>query len=102
MHPRRDSAPNTRPPRALAAAFGISVRTLHLRFREAGCSFGEWLLEGRLELCGKALADTRQAGHTISEIAFACGFRDLSHFNRSFRARFGVTPGAWRAGIRAI
>lgn len=89
-------------PATVAAAFGISVRTLHLRFRGTGRSFGEWVLEGRLELCGEALADPRQAGHTISEIAFACGFQDLSHFNRSFRARFGVTPGAWRSGVRAI
>ena len=29
---------------------------------------------------------------TISAIAFATGFRDLSHFNRTFRQHFGMTP----------
>jgi AraC family transcriptional activator of tynA and feaB len=32
----------------------------------------------------------------ISEIAYAWGFNDLSHFNRAFRARFGMTPREWR------
>jgi AraC-like DNA-binding protein len=32
----------------------------------------------------------------ISEIAFDCGFNDLSYFNRCFRRRFGLTPSAAR------
>lgn len=28
----------------------------------------------------------------IADIAVACGFSDLSHFNRMFKARFGCTP----------
>jgi AraC-like DNA-binding protein len=32
----------------------------------------------------------------ISDIAFACGFNDLSYFNRCFRRRFGLTPTAAR------
>ena len=35
----------------------------------------------------------------ISDIAFECGFNDLSYFNRCFRRRFGLTPTA-RAGGR--
>jgi AraC-like DNA-binding protein len=38
------------------------------------------------------LADPRYAGLTISGIAFAVGFGDLSTFNREFRRRFGLTP----------
>jgi AraC-like DNA-binding protein len=29
----------------------------------------------------------------LSEIAFACGFRDYTHFARKFRHRFGYSPG---------
>ena len=29
---------------------------------------------------------------TVTDVALACGFGDLSHFNRYFRARFGLTP----------
>jgi len=31
-------------------------------------------------------------GRTISAVAFACGFGDLSYFNRSFRRRYGMPP----------
>jgi AraC-like DNA-binding protein len=32
----------------------------------------------------------------ISEIAFLCGFSDLSYFNRTFKKRFGENPRAYR------
>lgn len=80
-------------PVAVAKAFGISVRTLHLRFQATGQSFGEWLLANRLELARKVLMSPRHARGTITDIAYGCGFRDLSHFNRRFRSRFGMTPG---------
>jgi AraC-like DNA-binding protein len=33
----------------------------------------------------------------VSAIAFDAGFNDLSHFNRAFRQRFGVTPSEIKA-----
>ena len=33
-------------------------------------------------------------GQPLSEIAYACGFRDYTHFARKFRHRFGYSPGA--------
>ncbi len=83
-------------PAKVAAHFGISLRTLHLRFAGSGRTFGAWLLENRLELARRMLADGR-AGTTVAAVAFGCGFRDLSHFNRSFRARFAMRPGDCRA-----
>jgi AraC-like DNA-binding protein len=80
----------------VAKHFGISVRTLHLRFEKLGRTFGRWLLETRLDACSKALKDPRQQIRSISDIAYSCGFNDLSHFNKTFRARFGMTPGEWR------
>ena len=32
----------------------------------------------------------------VIDVAFDCGFGDVSHFNRSFRAEFGASPRAWR------
>jgi AraC-like DNA-binding protein len=83
-------------PQLAAAALGISVRTLHLRFERVGQSFGRWLLDNRLGACGSALRDPTQQASTISEIAYRWGFNDLSHFNKAFRARFGMTPREWR------
>ncbi|WP_162826914.1 helix-turn-helix domain-containing protein [Pseudolabrys taiwanensis] len=85
-------------PRAVAAQFGISLRTLHLRFEQTGASFGRWLLESRLQECRRILSDPAQHGRTISEIAYAAGFGDLSHFSKAFRARFGEAPRDLRKG----
>jgi AraC-like DNA-binding protein len=43
----------------------------------------------------------------LSEIAYACGFHDYTHFARKFRHRFGHPPGAHseeldRAGDRSV
>lgn len=86
-------------PRFVAAHFGISVRTLHLRFEKLGQSFGRWVLESRLDACGNALRHPHQQGCTISEIAFRWGFNDLSHFNKAFRAHFGAPPNQWRSSV---
>jgi AraC-like DNA-binding protein len=80
---------------------GISVRTLHSRFRQIGQTFGRWLLEQRLQCCSAALRDPRQRARNISAIAYAWGFNDLSHFNRVFRQRYDMTPGEWREAAPA-
>jgi AraC-like DNA-binding protein len=81
----------------VAAQFGISTRTLHLRFEKLKQTFGRWLLDSRLDASSSALRNPRQRTHSISEIAYSCGFNDLSHFNKSFRTRFGTSPSEWRA-----
>jgi AraC-like DNA-binding protein len=48
----------------------------------------------RLRKAAELLA--REAERRISDIAFDCGFNDLSYFNRCFRRRFGLTPSAAR------
>jgi AraC-like DNA-binding protein len=85
-------------PQQAADHLGISVRTLHSRFRGIGQTFGRWLLENRLEGCSDALRDANQRTLNISEIAYRWGFNDLSYFNKAFRAQFDMTPGEWRQG----
>jgi AraC-like DNA-binding protein len=36
----------------------------------------------------------------VLDIALDCGFRDVSNFNRAFRAEFGITPLVYRRGQR--
>ncbi|WP_187971977.1 helix-turn-helix domain-containing protein [Aquibium microcysteis] len=81
-----------------ARATGISPRYLHRLFERAGTSFGAHLLEQRLLLAASLLRDPGRAGLTVASVAFACGFRDLSHFGRAFKTRFAATPGEWRRG----
>jgi len=49
-----------------------------------------WVLEQRLELAYDALAYQRI--RTVTEISFAFGFKDSSHFGRVFSRRYGVPP----------
>jgi AraC family transcriptional regulator, positive regulator of tynA and feaB len=39
-----------------------------------------------------------KTGQPLSDIAYACGFRDYTYFARGFRQRFGTAPGAVGAG----
>src|SRR5262249_22606835 len=83
-------------PRLAAAQLGMSVRTLHARFEQVGETFSRRVLDHRLEGCAEALREPRQIVCGISDVAYRWGFNDLSHFNKAFRARFGVTPSRWR------
>jgi AraC-like DNA-binding protein len=77
----------------LAAAAGLSERYVNELLFEAGASFTTRLNELRMRKAADLLA--RGKGR-ISDIAFECGFNDLSYFNRCFRRRFGLTPTAAR------
>jgi len=46
-----------------------------------------------------ALTDSRQAQRSISEIALASGFGDVSYFNRAFRNHYGASPTAIRRAL---
>lgn len=75
---------------ALAAEARLSERYVNELLYEAGAGFSSRLLELRLR---KALDLLAQPGHRrVSDVAFVCGFNDLSYFNRCFRRRFGLTP----------
>jgi AraC family transcriptional regulator, positive regulator of tynA and feaB len=54
------------------------------------------ILEERLRRAAWLLASSEARHHTISEIAFACGFNDASHFGRVFAEHWGKTPSEWR------
>ncbi|MBI4986635.1 MAG: helix-turn-helix domain-containing protein [Rhodocyclales bacterium] len=79
-------------PAQAAAQLGISARYLHKLFETTGLSFSETLARRRLQACRGALLDPALDRRSIAEIALSCGFGDISHFNRSFRAAYGLTP----------
>jgi AraC-like DNA-binding protein len=77
----------------LAAAVRLSERYVNELLFEAGASFTTRLNELRLLRAAELL---QHAQRRISDVAFECGFNDLSYFNRCFRRRFGLTPSAAR------
>jgi AraC family transcriptional regulator, positive regulator of tynA and feaB len=83
-----------------ATEAGISLRYVQRLFTERGTTCSEFIYSLRLDraahlLNRRALLDTSQP---LSEIGFACGFRDYAHFARRFRNRFGYPPGT-HAGL---
>jgi AraC-like DNA-binding protein len=78
--------------KAIAARLDITPRYLRMLLEETGRSFSEHLLAKRLERAAALLREERWRHRRIADIAFACGFGDLSYFNRSFRRRYGATP----------
>jgi AraC-like DNA-binding protein len=78
--------------RAVAIHLGVTPRYVHLLFETEGLSCDKFIIERRLERAYEMLFDLQHSGRTITAIAFTAGFSDLSHFNRAFRRRFGMTP----------
>lgn len=78
--------------RDVAAALGISGRYVNDILQDSGINFTDRVLELRLQRARAMLSDRRNDGMRIGDIAYASGFADISHFNRSFRRRFGLTP----------
>lgn len=61
--------------------------------RLTGVTPHQYVLRTRLREAALRLAE-EPAG--VGEIAFDCGFGDVSNFNHAFRAEFGVSPRAYR------
>lgn len=84
-------------PVEIAAAFAVSPRHLHKLFEAEHRTVSQYVKGLRLEQARRDLLDPRLAARPVSAIAHACGFGDLSGFNRSFKEAFGATPSEVRA-----
>ncbi|MBB6308512.1 helix-turn-helix transcriptional regulator [Xanthobacter tagetidis] len=74
-------------------ALALSPRYIQRLLHEDGTTFSELMTEQRLAMACRALADTRDS---LADIAFRCGFGDLSVFYRAFKRKFGTSPGRFR------
>jgi transcriptional regulator GlxA family with amidase domain len=64
-----------------------------------GNNFIDSLIEIRLGHASRMLIDTT---HTIGEIAYRCGFNNMSNFNRVFKKKKGCTPKEFRENYNAV
>jgi AraC-like DNA-binding protein len=83
-------------PREVAAEAGISLRYLQKLFTVRGSTCGHYISSLRLDHAAR-LIECRaltKTGQPLSDIAYACGYRDYTYFARSFRQRFGAAPSA--------
>ena len=83
----------------LAVRFRCSARYVHRLFATTGHSVGEHVNARRILACSRILLDRTCGNRTIAEIAFAAGFRDISHFNRLFKRANGAAPREFRRAM---
>jgi AraC family transcriptional regulator, positive regulator of tynA and feaB len=83
-------------PELVARTHNVSVRYIGKLFEREGISVARWIRMRRLERCRMDLEDPESASRSISDIAYAHGFGNISSFNRAFRARFGFAPRSLR------
>lgn len=83
---------------AIAAAMGLTRRTLNRRLSEYGTTFQAALATVRFEVARQLLRETTMP---VSQIALALGYAELAPFVRAFRRWSGRSPANWRtAGSR--
>ena len=75
----------------IASECGVSVRHLNRLFARDGVSLMQYVWDRRLARCQRELTDPMMYHRSINEIAIASGFKELSHFSRAYRARYGRT-----------
>ena len=87
-------------PDEIAQVIELSTRQLERLFaKHLGMSPKRHYLQLRLE---KARGLRRQTSLSVTDICVACGFRSLSHFSKSYRGTFGLSPGQEKRGTGAI
>lgn len=82
----------------VAAACGMSTRSLTRRLAEHGTSFKDLVENLRRELALRYLEETTLS---LTEIAFLLGYSEVSSFNHAFRRWTGKTPSTVRSRVRA-
>ena len=83
---------------AAAGMCGFSSSYFMKLFKELTAkSFSQYLKNYRLEMAARQLT---KGGEKIIRIASDTGFRNLSYFTRAFTDKYGVSPSAYRKGMR--
>ena len=85
-------------PAMIAKAGGMSSRYLHWLFNADGDddTVKQYIFRQRLDFCARDLSNPHMRNRKISDIAFYWGFQDTAHFNKRFKLRYNLSPGAFR------
>ena len=79
----------------LAGMVGMAPSAFSRFFKQhTSRTLSDYIIDIRLGAAARMLVDTTTS---ISEICYACGFNNLSNFNRMFKTRRGYTPRDFRA-----
>lgn len=83
----------------IADYVGLSPAYLSSVFsKESGVNFKEYLNSIRFEYAKKMLT---YSDMSVSEVCYESGFDDYANFIRSFKARFGISPGKFKKDFKS-
>lgn len=74
----------------------LNIHPVHLSrdfSKYFNCNLGEYLRKLKIEKSYTLLLNSQ---HSLTDIAYQCGFSDQSHFNRCFKSVSGTNPGNFR------
>lgn len=83
-------------PRMIADGCKISVRYLHWLFEPTGTTVLRYAIQQRLIRCRRELENPQMCTRSITDIAYASGFQNPTHFSRRFKAEYGLSPQDFR------
>lgn len=84
-------------PEFIAKGVGVSRSKLYQLFEGNAGGVSTFVREQRLRKALSLLSNSEFDGYSIYEIALECGFKSDNSFIRSFRERYGLTPGEIRS-----
>lgn len=79
-------------PAMISREVGLSERYIRKMFAANDITLMGWIKDRRLQRCHQAISQGDGDYVSFAEIAYTYGFSEVSSFNRSFKAKFGVTP----------
>ncbi len=80
----------------IAAKLNLSTGHIHRIFQNDIGALGHYILNLRLEACGRELLSPMCQNKSVSAIAYSCGFNSAAHFSRAFKEKFELTPSEWK------
>ena len=79
-------------PKRIAASSRISLSYLYSLFNDDETTVGQFVQVRRLQRAYELLVADQKGHRTVSEVAYEVGFKNVSHFSRTFSRQFRIAP----------
>nr|WP_281365667.1 helix-turn-helix transcriptional regulator [Nocardioides panzhihuensis] len=84
----------------VAARLGWSLRNIQTQLQRVDTTPSDLIREERLALARLRLQDPAWFRQSVTQVAYASGFGDLSTFSNAYRRHFGERPSDTRSAAR--